>query len=282
MFNEQVLNMYIETALERHRIYKKKEAGLPKPWTDDPIYQQFFFCNLFRQYDKCSKWIIDNIVPFGRWDLIVLYRFISTYELFEEIKVNCALDDLEAVEKYLKVRKLQGSMFNGCFLRNPRIEGGWVETYRVPFFTIKSIREQESVLKNFLEKGSLQELCEFLKQFPGIGGFMSYEYACDLTYSDLFNSTDAMTWANMGPGAKKGMSLVKYGVPGRQMTQSEWLEDARKILPILKQRVEAEFPEEIVTMREVEHQLCEFQKYCKYLGVLSQGHKAKYRLYGGA
>lgn len=281
MFNEQVLNMYIETALERHRIYKKKEAGLPKPWTTDPIYQQFFFCNLFRQYDKCSSWLIDNIIPLGRWDLIVLYRFISTYELFEEIKANCALDDLEAIEKYLQVRKLQGSMFNGCFLRNPRIDGGWVETYRVPFFTIKAIREQEISLKDFLEKGSLQDLCEFLKQFPGIGGFMSYEYACDLTYSDLFNPTDAMTWANMGPGAKKGMSLVKYGVPGRQMTQSEWLEDARKILPLLKQRVEAEFPEETVTMREVEHQLCEFQKYCKYLGVLSQGHKVKYRIYGG-
>lgn len=281
MFNEQVLNTYIETALERHRIYKKKEAGLPKPWTTDPVYQQFFFCNLFRQYDKCSKWVIDNIVPLGRWDLIILYRFISTYELFEGIKENCALDDLVEVEKWMKLRKTQGSMFNGCFLRNPRIEGGWVETYRVPFFTIEAIRKREFVLKDFLERGSLQELVGYLKKFPGIGGFMAYEYSCDMAYTDWFNPTDKYTWANMGPGAKKGMSLVRWGVPGRPMTQDEWLEGARELFVILKQRVESEFPEEDVSMREVEHWLCEFAKYGKYLGVLSQGHKVKYRLYGG-
>lgn len=281
MFNEQVLNTYIETALERHRIYKKKEAGLPKPWTTDPVYQQFFFCNLFRQYDKCSKWLIDNIIPLGRWDLIILYRFISTYELFEEIKANCALDDLAAVEKYLQVRKLQGSMFNGCFLRNPRIEGGWTETWKVPFYTIEAIRKEESVLKNFLKRDSLQELVGYLKKFPGIGGFMGYEYACDLEYTKDFNPTDKYSWANMGPGAKKGMSLVRWGVPGKQMTQDEWLTDARELFVILKKRVEAEFPEEDVSMREVEHWLCEFAKYGKYLRVLSHGHKVKYRLYGG-
>jgi len=285
MFNEQVLNMYIETALERHRIYKKKEAGLPKPWTTDPVYQQFFFCNLFRQYDKCSKWIIDNIVPLGRWDLIILYRFISTYELFEEIKANCALDDLEAIEKYLQVRKLRGSMFNGCFLRNPRIEGGWVETYRVPFFTIKTMKEtgwtEDGGGLPFLPWETLEDLVKELRSYPGIGGFMGYEYACDLEYTEDFNPTDKYTWANMGPGAKKGMSLVKYGVPGKQMTQDEWLEGARALLPILTQRVKAEFPDEDVSMREVEHWLCEFQKYSKYWGVLNQGHKVKYRLYGG-
>lgn len=282
MFNEQVLNTYIETALERHRIYKKKEAGLPKPWTEDPIYQQFFFCNLFRQYDKCSKWIIDKVIPYGRWDLIILYRFISTYALFEEIDYNADIADLEEVYNFLELRKSYGtSMFNGCFLRNPRVEGGWTETWKVPFYTIEAIRKEESVLKNFLKRDSLQELVGYLKKFPGIGGFMGYEYACDFEYTKFFNPTDKYTWANMGPGAKKGMSLVKYGVPGKQMTQDEWLEGARELFKILKKRVESEFPDEDVSMREVEHWLCEFQKYSKYWGVLNHGHKVKYRTYGG-
>lgn len=282
VFNENVLDLYINTALERHRIYKKKEAGAPKPWSEDLVYQQFFFCNLFRQYDKCSKWIIENVIPYGRWDLIVLYRFISTMELFEEIQANVDMSDLHEVHQYMGRRKDRGgAMFNGCFLRNPRVKGGWTDTWRVPFLTIENIRSQENLLQKILETGTLQEMCSFLKQFEGIGGFMSYEYSCDFEYSPMFNPSDKYTWANMGPGAKKGMSLVKYGVPGRQMNQAEWLEGAQLLFDILKQRVGDEFPDEDVSMREVEHWLCEFQKYSKYWGVLTHGHKVKYRHYGG-
>ena len=41
---------------ERHRIYLKKEAGEPKPWTEDPILQKYFFTNYDRQLDKVTKW----------------------------------------------------------------------------------------------------------------------------------------------------------------------------------------------------------------------------------
>jgi hypothetical protein len=284
-FKEDILQNYLDTAVERHRIYLKKEAGASKPWTNDPVYQQFFFCNLFRQYDKCSKWIIDNIVPLNRWDLIILYRFISTYELFESIKANCPLDDLVEIEKYLKARKELGAMFNGCFLRNPRIEGGWVETYRVPYFTIRSMKA-----KGWTEDGgdlqhlpweTLEDLVTELRSYPGIGGFMGYEYACDLEYTEHFNPTDKFTWANMGPGAMKGMSLLLYGVQGKKMSQSEWLMHAQELFKHLQGRMLKEFPNEVVTMREVEHWLCEYQKYRKYWGVLNHGHKVKFRTYGG-
>ena len=281
MFNPYVLQSYLDTAVERHRIYKKKEAGAPKPWTDDRVYQQFFFCNLFRQYDKCTKWIIDNVLPYKRWDLIVVYRFISTMDLFTGIKENVDMSNLKDIECYMGEQKKFGSMFNGCFLRNPRIDGGWTETYKVPFYTIEAIRKHEDMLQKILETGTLQELVEFLKQFPGIGGFMGYEYACDLEYTDMFNPSDKYTWANMGPGALRGMSLLRFGVPGRKMPASEWVACARELLVLLWERVAIEFPEEDVSMREVEHWLCEYQKYRKYWGVLNQGHKVKFRIYGG-
>jgi hypothetical protein len=190
---------------------------------------------------------------------------------------------MKEIEYYLGEQKKFGSMFNGCFLRNPRAKGGWTETYKVPFLTVESIRSQENLLLKILETGTLQDMVTFLRQFEGIGGFMGFEYACDFEYTDYFNPSDKYTWANMGPGAKKGMSLVKYGVSGRQMNQEEWLEGARALFPILKERVESEFPDEDVSMREVEHWLCEMQKYAKYLGVLSHNHnhKVKYRLYRG-
>lgn len=281
MFNENELHWFVQTALERHRIYKKKELREPKPWTSNEVFQQFFFCNLFRQYDKCTKWIIDNVTPYGRWDLIILYRFISTYELFEGIEETVDMSNLEEVEKYLCERRKLGTMFSGCFLRNPRIKGGWVETYQAPFIVIEQIRKVENMLKNFLETNSLQEMVGFLKQFPGIGGFMGYEYACDFAYTEMFNPTDKYTWANMGPGAQKGMSLLRYGSPEVKMKEDVWVSYAKELLVILKQWVESEFPEEDVSMREVEHWLCEYAKYRKYMGVLEHGYRVKYRHYGG-
>jgi hypothetical protein len=277
-----MLDAFLESAVERHHIYVERMNGEPKPWTDDPILRDFFFCNLFRQYDKCSKWIIDNIVPFKRWDLIILYRFISTYSTFERIKSETELDNLEGVADVLEsMDNLDMTIFSSCFIRNPRIQGGWAKTYMVPFCTIKEIQVYENQLKEVFKRESLEEMCQFLRQFSGIGGFMSYEYACDFAYFPDWKPKDTMKWANMGPGALRGMSLLLHGIPGRKMPFDEWLRLAQELLPILQRRINEKFPNEVVTMREVEHWLCEFQKYCKYWGMVKNGDKVKHRSYNG-
>ena len=41
---------------ERHQIYINRwEKNLPKPWTEDPIFQQYKFTNVFRQLDRVTK-----------------------------------------------------------------------------------------------------------------------------------------------------------------------------------------------------------------------------------
>src|SRR4051794_12814436 len=45
---------------ERESIRLKKEAGQPKPWTIDPILQQYRFCNVIRIEDKVSQWLLHN------------------------------------------------------------------------------------------------------------------------------------------------------------------------------------------------------------------------------
>src|ERR1017187_6634321 len=45
---------------ERHAIYPRRQAGKPKPWTKDPILQQYRFCNVFRELDAVTVWIKDN------------------------------------------------------------------------------------------------------------------------------------------------------------------------------------------------------------------------------
>ena len=45
---------------ERWRVRQAREAGKPKPWTTDPIIQQYRFCNVHREDDAVTRWVTDN------------------------------------------------------------------------------------------------------------------------------------------------------------------------------------------------------------------------------
>jgi len=45
---------------EREAIRVRREAGQPKPWTDDPILQEGRFCNIRRENDRVTCWIAQN------------------------------------------------------------------------------------------------------------------------------------------------------------------------------------------------------------------------------
>ncbi len=50
---------FFDFCFERENIRKKREQGLPPPWTDDPIFRQARFLNVFREDDRGSKAILD-------------------------------------------------------------------------------------------------------------------------------------------------------------------------------------------------------------------------------
>jgi hypothetical protein len=42
---------------ERHAIYLRRKAGLPAPWTDDPVMREYSITNPFRENDKTTAWL---------------------------------------------------------------------------------------------------------------------------------------------------------------------------------------------------------------------------------
>jgi hypothetical protein len=48
-------------ARERHQIYLNREQGQPKPWTEEPVLQQYRFTNVFRELDKTTLWFKDKV-----------------------------------------------------------------------------------------------------------------------------------------------------------------------------------------------------------------------------
>ena len=48
---------FIRFVNEREVVRALKDYGAPKPWSEDPIMQTTYFCNVHREDDKTTKWI---------------------------------------------------------------------------------------------------------------------------------------------------------------------------------------------------------------------------------
>lgn len=75
---------------ERMRIWEKKTAGLPAPYTDDPILTKYRFCNILRELDRQTIEFHTLLNPlrddFPRWLLNMFYcRMVARPETIATI-----------------------------------------------------------------------------------------------------------------------------------------------------------------------------------------------------
>jgi len=45
---------------EREKVRIRKEAGEPKPWSPDWVFQQIYFCNVHREDDRVTRWLREH------------------------------------------------------------------------------------------------------------------------------------------------------------------------------------------------------------------------------
>lgn len=122
---------------------------------------------------------------------------------------------------------------------------------------------------------SLESAHRWLRQFDYFGPFHSYEITTDLRHTSLLRGApDITTWANPGPGARRGANRV-MGRDKSDHTVSRigLIDEMREILAYSREfdlwpgrdlRGRASYREvdrPVWEMRDVEHTLCEFDKY---------------------
>ena len=67
---------------ERHRIYLRRRAGEPGPWTSDPVLREGRFCNVYRELDTVTIWVDKHIrQPYANhehlWFMLAIARYIN-------------------------------------------------------------------------------------------------------------------------------------------------------------------------------------------------------------
>tara|TARA_R100000501_G_C2585947_1_gene87546 strand:+ start:64 stop:792 length:729 start_codon:yes stop_codon:yes gene_type:complete len=125
-----------------------------------------------------------------------------------------------------------------------------------------AIWDYRQLLSDIASRGSLQQMHQNLGKLQGWGGggFMAYELVSDLRHTPVLrDATDINTWANAGPGAKRGLNRV-FGRPLKFASSKHgWNEEMKKLLLKVNALKHSYVP--TLEMREIEHSLCEFDKY---------------------
>jgi hypothetical protein len=262
---------FFASAVERHNIFLRREAGEPMPWTTDPAFLKWRFCNVFREDDKTTIWIRDNVRERLRNNhrvllAMVICRFFNRIGTLERLQEAGLFDKWDS-SKARKCLKNYGHVTSAAYIiSSPK---GLKKLDGILQIIDNFAGECAAILTRMSKQITIEEFWEILQRFPHSGQFMSYEIVSDLRHTHLLeNASDIMTWACPGPGACRGLSwlvntdlhAIKYG--GSRVRRAA-VDLMRQIL-VLSQHPPlwpSEWPR--WEMREVEHWLCEYAKYTK-------------------
>jgi hypothetical protein len=112
---------------------------------------------------------------------------------------------------------------------------------------------------------SLEDAWRTMTQHQFLGDFMSYEIVTDLRHTALLDrAPDIRTWANPGPGAMRGLNRLHGRDLNRSQPKHVFVCEMRALLELADGEYRHIWPHREghqVEMRDIEHTLCEFDKY---------------------
>lgn len=282
---------------ERHQIYLRRKNGMKgPPWTEDAILQTYSFTNVYRELDRVTVWVRKHIrEPFAGhrhlWFMTCIARQINWPDTLEELMADkkgawphsqgTSAWNWERCRDVLRARAATGAkVYTGAYMLRGPIQGDPSGSQDKPNYTtlrvLQPVWEDRHRIAPLIQGTSLQTAHSALMGHHGWGGFMSYEVVCDLRYTDyLSKAPDKLTWSWAGPGALRGLQRIwgEYHHKGtsenerkswntrqrRPSEQEQALERMAEILSYLRTQWPRGWP--ALEMREVEHSLCEFDKY---------------------
>ena len=275
---------------ERQSILKKKLAGEPRPWTSDPIFDEYRFCNVDRMDDAVTIWIQENIVkPYkdhpDLWLMLAFARWVNwPPTLAEMVKSGVWFGDpdhtLEALADAMQARQNRGEkVYTGAYMIRAE------SNKTVPWFNkskhwficnivVGNLINNRVELEALLNKPgcTLEEFHAALVNFPNWGGFMAYEVVTDLNHTRyLKDAPDRYMWTNPGPGFMRGMNRLT----GQPLNKNQTMEAsniyARSVLEGILWAYDTGlipnhlFERHQLDMRAVESAHCETDKYLRVL-----------------
>lgn len=264
------IQQYFAYARERYRIRLRRNAGEPKPWTQDPLLLKYSFTEVFREDDHTTTWLREKVREPLRNDPMVLPA-VLIFRWFNRISTGEAIFGTEAFDSFMhsgETRDLKVAIKHYCG-EGPYVTGAYTINTRGAGTNLNKLDGVLRLIEMWFDSHdwmkpdctSLEAFCNWCRS-PALGPFMTDQIATDLRWTYLLeNAPDIMTWANPGPGCTAGLNRV-FGRPVKQSVPTAHLIHEMRALLALSRDPEywpREWPQ--WELHEVENGCCEFEKY---------------------
>jgi hypothetical protein len=255
---------------ERYSILKFKEMGVPKPWSEDRVFQTTYFCNVHRENDKVTKWIRGFYAPFVDDPLfeynIVLSRFLNSPDTLAEVGYQTQHEP-DALYVKLQNRANRGEKVWGNAYVITTHGMKMAKAYYLAHDVLGAVYSNLEGLRNACRGHGVPPTCSVaskaLQCVDGIGSFLAGQIVADLKNTvghPLSKAEDRATFVEPGPGSIRGLSWFMTGHPNL-FTGTYFPTNFQKV----REYVDANWPEGVppVDNQDLQNCLCEFDKYMR-------------------
>ena len=292
---------FFEFVFDRQSVWHNRTAlGLPAPWTDDKILQNFRFCNVYRELDggtiAISKYLTQPLPAEQKLFNIIAYRFFNRRDTIENLFGGLLSEqnfDLKALEKRFDAKKEEGNIFSNAYLitahaYNPDYRPQ--DKHAQILLVLNDLRfKLKDIIKNLRESAPQEGIKIVTDAVPMAGPFLAGQILLDATYAQNIVPYTANDFLIVGPGAHWGLNIIC----GRTLNKKEVDAECRKLWQMqpqafaeLKQTTGKDWNEvrwqnesycggKYLCLHDVQNSLCEFRKYWR----LKQGENAKRRYF---
>lgn len=263
--------------IKREQIRLNKAKGLPYPWSDDPILNEWKFTNVWREHDKTSQKLIEMFYSkqgqSAPLEVILLncatFRYFGTWEFAEALGWQKVFSPDRII--YLAKQRLKNKqrVFTGAYIiTNQGIKAPKEEVVVNMFLSPLWASTNNIILAMEKSDYCWRTTHEELSKVPGFGGsgFMAKETLLDTMHCNFWNTKDARPsdywkWTPIGPGARRGINRIM----GNDVNANVPEKDRLGIILKITEEQDKYWPKDWYPLSpsEIQFQLCEMSKYCK-------------------
>ncbi len=181
--------------------------------SDDWILRAFRFTNAFRACDRVSQYLIRD-VQYGLDPSPdeVIFRTLL-FKLFNKVEtwVALAAEDAPTISRFrvdgystlLSERMARGmKVYSAAYIVPPIV--GSPGPKHLGHLTLLAKMMDDDLPGSIRRSGSLEDTFHLLKAYSGIGDFLAFQLAVDMSYSSAVSFDDS-SFVKAGPGARDGI-----------------------------------------------------------------------------
>lgn len=239
---------------ERETIRIKKESGLKRPWTTDPMLATYRFCNVHREDDKVTRYIKEHFRdPYPNHPAMVvnmaMCRLINWPDTLGAI--GFIEDWTDGREHFIEVMKdlteRPGKVWTGAYMITAEANGA--PKYESVAKTLDWIAEDT------WDMDTCEQAWIDLQGAPRCGSFIAAQIVADLKHTHMLkDAQDWYTFCAPGPGSQKGLNFLRGEPLQKKWGQPDFQREVNKLVLEVSDVVD-------VDAQDMQNCLCEYFKW---------------------